>query len=98
MPGCFDRRRVALPTWFTQYELSTRREPILRPTRSSATLFRLRVGFSCVMPWCTGLPYTMPCSTGRDRQRTGSQMGGASACHAIECRQQSRWLCRASAV
>ena len=49
-------------TSLTQYELSTRRPPSLRPARSSATLRRFRVGFSCVMPWFTGLPYTMPCA------------------------------------
>jgi hypothetical protein len=43
-------------TSLTQYEFSTRSEPILRPTRSSATLRRLRAGFSCVMPWLEGLP------------------------------------------
>ena len=45
-----------------------RRPPILRPTRSSARFFRFRVGFSAVIPWCTGLPYTMPCAEGVRRR------------------------------
>jgi len=36
----------AVPTWLTQYELSTRRAPSLRPARSSAMERWLRLGFS----------------------------------------------------
>lgn len=39
-----------------QYELSTRRPPHLRPTRSSATLLKLRLNLSWVIPWWTGFP------------------------------------------
>lgn len=49
-------------TSFTQYEFSTRRPPHLRPARSSATLLRLRLAFSCMIPWFTGFPYTCPCA------------------------------------
>ena len=47
-------------TWFTQYELSTLRPPSFLPALSSAKLFRLRLGLSWVIPWFTGLPYTIP--------------------------------------
>ncbi len=72
------------PTSFTQYELSTRRPPSLRPARSSATLRRLRVGFSCVMPWFTGLPYTMPCAPySRQSQYTRPRSPAAGAAPAL---------------
>lgn len=47
----------------TQYEFSTRRLAQRRPTRSSATERRLRTAVT-KMPWCLGLPYTMPLEMG----------------------------------
>merc|ERR1719247_396679 len=43
--------------------LSTRRPPILRPTRSSAMERRLRVAFILLTPALRGFPYTMPLAT-----------------------------------
>jgi hypothetical protein len=65
------RRSVssACLTWLTQYEFSTRRAPSLRPARSSAIERWLRLGFSWVIPWLTGLPYTIPCA-GQDAARS----------------------------
>jgi len=60
-----------------------RRPPILRPTRSSARFFRFRVGFSDVMPWCTGLPYTIPC-----RQRPAA----GQSCSVVAAEQALCWL------
>ena len=43
--------------------------------RSSATFCRLRVGFSCVTPWLTGLPYTIPCGSGTEGREGRSSRG-----------------------
>jgi len=43
-------------TWLIQYELRTRKLPQTRPTRSSATERRLRVGLSWFTPCVLGLP------------------------------------------